>query len=55
MIAVIVWGYFGVRSFFFDHPAEKKKLYLFFGIVATLLTIFKMGEVIEGIRKKKVG
>lgn len=51
---IVVWGFLAVSGFFFDHPAEKKNFYLFFGIIATLLMIFKIGEVIEGIRNKKV-
>jgi hypothetical protein len=51
---IVVWGFLAVRSFFFDHPAEKKNFYLFFGIIATVLMIFKIGDVIDGIRNKKV-
>lgn len=54
ILSVVGWGFLAVSGFFFDHPAEKKNLYLFFGIIATLLMIFKIGEVIEGIRNKKV-
>jgi len=54
VMAVLVWGFLAVNKLFFEQPPEKKNLYLFFGIVATLLMIVKISDVIEGIRKKKV-
>ena len=55
ILAVLFWCFLAVSAFFFDHQAEKKNYYLFFGIISTLSMIFKISDVIEGIRKKKVG
>ena len=54
ILAVLVWCYIAVDKIFFEQSQDKKNFSLFFGIVAALLMIFKIGYVIDDLRKRRL-